>query len=108
MTPKTLVMKIMMSLKAILSLSKSLGGKKSRIFHYVARVDVFEGDEFEGVFLRRVLRVNDRPTFILDAEDEALWFKSDIVKKLPIPTIVGTSRRAQFQFHCNLNRWNLK
>nr|XP_039258851.1 uncharacterized protein LOC120335415 [Styela clava] len=71
---------------------------KSRIVHYVARVDAFEGEEFEGVFLRRVLSVNDRTTFILDVEDEALWSKKDIARKLPIPSIIGTSRRTQFTF----------
>ncbi|CAI9719896.1 Hypothetical predicted protein [Octopus vulgaris] len=53
-------------------------GKKSRIFHYIARVDAFEGDEFEGVLLHQVLSMNDHATFVVDAKDEALYSKSNI------------------------------
>ena len=80
---------------------------KSRSNHYIARVDAFDGGEFEGVFLRRVLSLNDRATFVVNAEDEALWLREDIAKKLPTPAIIGTSRRTQFQFRCNLDEWNL-
>ena len=81
---------------------------KTRTMHYIARVDGFDGDEYEGVFLRRVLiRNDDRATFVVDTEDEALWLREDIAKKLPIPTVSGTSRRSQFQFRCNLDKWDL-
>ena len=56
--------------------------------HYIARVDAFDGDEFEGVFLRRVLSLNDfdfGAIFVLNENDEALWLRQDIAKKLPNP-----------------------
>ena len=84
---------------------------KSSVRHYIARVDAFDGDEFEGVFLRRVLSLNDfyfGATFIIDEDDEALWLCQDIAKKLPNPKFIGTSRRAQLQFPgCSLNQWKL-
>lgn len=81
---------------------------KTRTMHYIARVDGFDADEYEGVFLRRVLsRNDDRATFVVDTEDEALWLREDIAKKLPTPTVSGTSRRSLFQFRCNLDKWDL-
>ena len=65
---------------------------KTRTMHYIARVDGFDADKYEGVFLRRVLsRNDDRATFVVDTEDEALWLREDIAKKLPTPTVSGTS-----------------
>ena len=69
--------------------------------HYVARVDAFDGDEFEGVFLRRVLSLNNfdfGATFVIDEDDEALWLRQDIAKKLSNPKFIETSRGMQFQF----------
>ena len=74
---------------------------KSSMRHYIARVDAFDGDEFEAVFLRRVLSLNDfdfGATFVINEDDEALWLRQGIAKKLPNPKFIGTSRRTQFQF----------
>ena len=84
---------------------------KSSMRHYIARVDAFDSDKFEGVFLRRVLSLNDfdfGATFVINEDDEALWLRQDIAKKLPNPKFIGTSRRAQFQFpSCCLDEWKL-
>ena len=78
---------------------------------YIARVDAFDGDKFEGVFLRWVLSLNDfdfGATFVINEDDEALWLRQDIAKKLPNPKFIGTSRRTQFQFlSCCLDEWKL-
>lgn len=49
-----------------------------------------------------------RPTFVLNEDDEAMWSRDDIVKKLPTPILAGTSRRVQFQFRCNVDKWDLQ
>ena len=72
--------------------------RKSSMRHYIARVDAFDGDEFEfeGVFLRRVLSLNDfdfGAIFAINENDEALWLRQNIVKKLPNPKFIGTSCR---------------
>ena len=50
---------------------------KSRFVHYIARVDVLSGDEFEfeGVFLHKVAGKvgSDRPVFVPDTNDEAAF-----------------------------------
>ena len=54
---------------------------KSSMRHYIARVDAFDSDEFEGVFLWRVLSLNDfdfGATFVINENDEALWLRQDI------------------------------
>ena len=81
---------------------------KSSMRHYIAKVDAFDGDEFEGVFLRRLMNLNDfdyGATFAINEDDEALWLRQDIAKKLP--KFIGTSRRTQFQFLSCLNEWKL-
>ena len=74
-------------------------------------MDSFDGDEFEGVFLRRVLNLNDfdfGATFVINEDDEALWLREDIAKNIPNPKFIGTSRRTQFQFlSCCLDEWKL-
>ena len=74
-------------------------------------MDAFDGDEFEGVFLRRVLSLNDfdfGSTFVINEDDEALLLRQDIAKKLPNPKLIGTSHRTQFQFpSCCLDEWKL-
>ena len=72
---------------------------KSSMRHYIARVDAFDGDEFEGVFLCRALSLNDfdfGATFVINEDDEALLLRQDIAKKPPNPKFIGTSRRTQF------------
>ena len=51
---------------------------KSRIVHYIARVDVIDGDECEGVH-------QTISTFMINDKDEASFPKKDIIRKLPEP-----------------------
>ena len=47
---------------------------KSSMRHYIARVNAFDGDEFEGVFLQRVSSLNDfyfGATFVINEDFEA-------------------------------------
>ena len=71
---------------------------KSRYVHYITRVDVLSGDEFEfdGVFLHKVAGNvgSDRPVFVPDTNDEA--------------TVGSSSRCAgQLVFNCDLSEWPL-
>ena len=85
---------------------------KSRIVHYIARVDVVEGKEYEGVFLQKVSgRVDSEETsFVPNPADEACFPAEDIVRKLPQPVIAGGSRRrsGHLVFKCNLDKWHVK
>ena len=83
---------------------------KSRMRRYIAKVDALNGDEFEGIFLRRVLGLNDfnfGATFVINKDDEALWLHQHIAKKLQNSKFIGTSRRTQFQFPTCLDEWKL-
>ena len=82
---------------------------KSRFVHYIARIDVIDGDECEGVFLQREFsRVQTKPTFIINESDVSSFPKNDIIKKLPVPQLLGgTARRAsKLTFPCNFMRWD--
>ena len=82
---------------------------KSRFVHYIARIDVIDGDECEGVFLQREFsRVQMKPTFIINESDVSSFPKNDIIKKLPVPQLLGgTARRAsKLTFPCNFMRWD--
>ena len=82
---------------------------KSRIVHYIARVHVIDGDECEGVFLRREFsRHQTISTFMINDKDEASFPKKDIIRKLPEPQqLGGTARRAgKFTFPCDFTRWD--
>ena len=86
---------------------------KSRVVYYIARVDVVDGDEYEGIFLQRMsgkVATDAIQIFIQNTEDTASFPKSDIVRKLPQPKIIGGSARrsAQLSFKCNLSEWNLQ
>ena len=84
---------------------------KSSMRHYIARANAFDGDEFKGVFLRRVLSLNDShfgATFVINEDDKALRLRQDIAKKLSNPKFIGTSCRTQFQLSsCCLDEWKL-
>ena len=84
---------------------------KSRFVHYIARVDVLSGDEFEGVFLHNVAGKvgSDRPVFVPDTDDEAAFDLDEVVRKLPQPKTVGSSSRCagQLVFSCDLSEWHL-
>ena len=62
---------------------------KPHFVHCVARIDNINESGYERVFLRRVIRQNDERgfTFEISSNDEASWAKSDVIRKLPFPTI---------------------
>ena len=82
---------------------------KSRFVHYIARVDMLNGEElqFEGVFLQKVAgKVGvDNPVFVPNPSDE----QEDVMHKLPQPKSVGSSARCfgQLMFNCDLSLWQL-
>ena len=82
---------------------------KSREVHYIARIDVVDGDEFEGIFLQKMSEKlqSEQSIFIINSSDQASFMRRDIVKKLPKPKIVGGSARrsCQLMFNCNLSKW---
>jgi len=84
---------------------------KSRFVHYIARIDVIDGKEYEGVFLQKVPgRVDSEDTtFVPNSADEACFTEEDIVYKLPQPKSVGGSRRrsGHLVFKCKLDKWHL-
>ncbi|XP_041377445.1 uncharacterized protein LOC121389863 [Gigantopelta aegis] len=82
---------------------------KSRIVHYIARIDVIDGNVCEGVFLKREFsRQQTTPTFCINNNDNASFPKNDIIKKLPAPKqLGGTARRAgKFSFPCDFTLWD--
>ena len=80
---------------------------------FIARVDVIDGYELEGVFLKKVagnFSYGGKPAFVIDQDDEASFPRQDVVQKLPTPTSLSGSLRKSMQlvFPCNLSKWNLK
>ena len=84
---------------------------KARVVRYIARVDEVNDGEYEGVFLHKVPSClkDDCISFIIDEKDDASFFASDIVFKLPPPVLVGgTARRAKhLRFNCDFKKWNV-
>ena len=86
---------------------------KSRFVHYIARVDILNGEEFEfeGVFLQKVAGKvgTDKPVFVPNPNDEAGFNREDAMHKLPQPKSVGSSTRCsgQLVFNCDLSVWQL-
>ena len=78
--------------------------EKSRVVHYIARIDVVV-----GIFLHNVSghvsAEGDDMILFLNDDDEAMFPADAIVQKLPQPrTVVGSARRSnQLKFHYNLN-----
>ena len=66
---------------------------KSSHEHYVARVDVIDADELEGVFLQTVAsKVNaEDVSFLPNSQDQASYTGDDIIHKLPKPKTAGIS-----------------
>ncbi|XP_064595954.1 uncharacterized protein LOC135462656 [Liolophura sinensis] len=90
-----------------------LQGSKGQPMHYIARVDVIDDNELEGVFLKKVSSHPNRvgkPAFVIDLDDEASFPREDCVKKLPTPTsLTGSLRKSnQLVFPCDLSKWELK
>lgn len=85
---------------------------KSRVVHYIARIDVNDGKEYEGIFLQKVpSRVDsEETTFVPNPDDEACFPVEDIVYKLPQPKSAGGSRRrsGHLVFKCKMDKWHLK
>ena len=80
--------------------------------HFIARVDVIVGKEYEGIFLPRLSgKVQaESITFVPDEEDAALFSVDDIVHKLPTPRQPGGSARksCQMVFNSNLQKWSIE
>ena len=73
-----------------------VAGKK-RSLEYIARIDVVDDAEFEGVFLKKARGLDKSDQggcFIVNMDDEATFVKEDIIGRLPAPkSLGGTSRR---------------
>ncbi|ESO87566.1 hypothetical protein LOTGIDRAFT_166446 [Lottia gigantea] len=92
---------------------KETGKAYYHTLYYITRVELIHSDEYEGVSLKKVSsRIeSDIPTsFVLNADDEAIIPREDVVHKLPTPKVVGGIARkaAQFVFPSNRTRWDLK
>ncbi|XP_063603163.1 zinc finger protein 271-like [Penaeus indicus] len=79
---------------------------------YVARVDIVDGNELEGVFMKKTSGhrlEEEKPAFIIDQSDEASFHKQDVLKVLPAPkNMRGSLRKSnQLVFPCDLKRFNL-
>ena len=85
--------------------------RKARVVRYIARIDEVNDGQYEGVFLHKVLSClkDDCISFTIDETDDASFFGSDIVFKLPPPVLVGgNARRAKhLQLNCNFKKWNV-
>ena len=87
--------------------------EKGRIVRYIARVDELDDDEYEGVFLQKVLgcgkKDSEEMSFIVNEKDEASFSANDVVCKLPRPILVGgTARRSNnVRFSCDLKKWKV-
>ena len=67
---------------------------KCRQVNYIARIDSVDGIEYEGVFLKKVPgRIQNDGIYIINEDDQAQFMKADVVRKLPVPSIVGGSAR---------------
>ena len=86
--------------------------RTDRAQHFIARVDVIDDKEYEGIFLRRLSgKVQaESITFVPDEEDAAFFSVDDIVHKLPTPRKPGGSARksCQMVFNCNLQKWSIE
>ena len=84
---------------------------KARVVRYMARIHEVNDGEYEGVFLHKVPSYlkNNCISFTTDEKDDASFFASDIVFKLPPPVLVGgTARRAKhLRFNCDLKKWKV-
>ena len=64
----------------------SINSAKGTSQRYIARVDIIDGDELEGIFVKKMTghRVKEeKSTFIIDHNDEASFHKQDDSKVLP-------------------------
>ena len=85
------------------------GAKQSKFF--IARVDLINDDDYEGVFLKRLpKKLNGYSIFVPDESDEASFAKNDVAFKLPMPKQVGGTKRRECQliFHFDTDRWQVE
>jgi len=63
--------------------------EKFRVIPYIARINSFEDDEYEGVFLKMIQSCGNfnKLVFLIDESDEASFTKTDIVHKLTLLTL---------------------
>ena len=84
---------------------------KYRFKHFIARIDIVDGDDYEGVFLKRIASRTgiESSIFVPDPDDEAAFGKEDVVWKLLQPRSVGGLARTSCQllFKTDLSQWNL-
>lgn len=90
----------------------NIHGVKGNKHRYIARIDMIDGDEIEGVFLKKISGVraaDGKQAFIINHDDEASFDKIDIIKKLPAPkNLSGSLRKAnQWVFPCDLSKLNI-
>ena len=83
---------------------------KACVVHYIAQVDAILDDEYEGIFLQKVLGRDERQVCVPNEDGTASFAVEDIVQKLPKPMPVGGSARLsnQLNFICSLDKWNMK
>ena len=78
---------------------------------YIARIDSFDDNEYEAVFLKKVQSSGnfDKPLFVIDNDDGAFFTRKDIVHKLPPPKFMKGSQRKnnQLYFNAYLTPFNL-
>ena len=57
---------------------------KSRVVSYISRIALFEDNDFERVFSKKIQSCGnfDKLTFVIDDADQASFTKTDIVCKL--------------------------
>ena len=84
---------------------------KLRAVNFVARIDIIDDIEYEGVFLKKAPAKDptERPYFVINEEDEASFMKEDIVVKLPTPMFCDGSgrKRGLMVFDADLSKWNI-
>ena len=74
---------------------------KSCVVPYIARIDLFEDKEFEGVFSKKILKCGnfDKVAFVIDDADQASFAKTGIACKPRQPHIMGGSARKSQQLY---------
>ena len=90
----------------------SINSAKGISQRYIARIDIVNGNELEGVFMKKMTGhrlEEEKPVFIIDHKDEASFHKQDILKVLPAPTNQSGSLRKSNQliFPCDLKSFYL-
>ena len=88
---------------------------KSKTLKYIARVDEFDGEDYEGIILQKLnCKIipgdnNTAPTFIINEADGASFAPQDIVLKLPAPLVIDGSAKksSQLRFDYDFSKLDL-